>query len=159
MLVDVVVPRVGEAAATITITQWFKQTGDRVEEGEPLFEIDTDKVLISVEAADSGELVEVLLEAGSEVLPLAVAARMECADDGRAVASAQREVPTADATVGGESDRVTAASASVGTVGATAVGIERPARSRRASPKARRIYGHLTFRDMKPRGLRNRSSP
>ena len=39
-----------------TVLEWFKQEGDTVEAGEPLLEIETDKVNMEIEATDSGVL-------------------------------------------------------------------------------------------------------
>jgi pyruvate/2-oxoglutarate dehydrogenase complex dihydrolipoamide acyltransferase (E2) component len=44
-----------------TIVAWHKSPGDRVEEGEPIVEIETDKVEMQVEAPVSGVLREVLV--------------------------------------------------------------------------------------------------
>src|SRR5436305_11929599 len=47
-----------------TITKWLKSPGDTVEKGEPLFEIDTDKVTQEVESDYAGVLLKITLEAG-----------------------------------------------------------------------------------------------
>jgi pyruvate dehydrogenase E2 component (dihydrolipoamide acetyltransferase) len=47
-----------------TVTKWLKSPGDRVEKGEPLFEVDTDKVTQEVEADFSGVLLKIALESG-----------------------------------------------------------------------------------------------
>jgi len=47
-----------------TITKWLKSEGDTVEKGEPLFEIDTDKVTQEVEADFGGVLLKIALESG-----------------------------------------------------------------------------------------------
>ncbi len=49
------------------IGTWLKQVGDRVERGEPIVEVETDKATIEMEATQSGTLVEVVAEAGAEV--------------------------------------------------------------------------------------------
>ncbi|MDX6361444.1 MAG: hypothetical protein QOC85_447, partial [Streptomyces sp.] len=41
---DVTMPQLGETVAEATVTRWLRETGDRVTEGEPLFEVSTDKV-------------------------------------------------------------------------------------------------------------------
>jgi pyruvate dehydrogenase E2 component (dihydrolipoamide acetyltransferase) len=47
-----------------TITKWLKSPGDKVEKGEPLFEIDTDKVTQEVESDFAGVLLKITLESG-----------------------------------------------------------------------------------------------
>jgi pyruvate dehydrogenase E2 component (dihydrolipoamide acetyltransferase) len=47
-----------------TITKWLKSEGDTVEKGEPLFEIDTDKVTQEVESDFEGVLLKIALESG-----------------------------------------------------------------------------------------------
>jgi len=47
-----------------TIVKWLKSEGDRVEKGEPLYELDTDKVTQEVEADASGVLLKIAVEGG-----------------------------------------------------------------------------------------------
>jgi len=47
-----------------TITKWLKSEGDTVEKGEPLFEVDTDKVTQEVEADFAGVLLKIALASG-----------------------------------------------------------------------------------------------
>src|SRR6476646_7175837 len=47
-----------------TIVKWLKAEGDRVEKGEPLYELDTDKVTQEVEAEVSGVLLKIQVETG-----------------------------------------------------------------------------------------------
>jgi pyruvate dehydrogenase E2 component (dihydrolipoamide acetyltransferase) len=50
-----------------TIVRWLKAVGDRVEKGEPLYELDTEKVTQEVEAEASGVLLEILAGEGDEI--------------------------------------------------------------------------------------------
>jgi 2-oxoglutarate dehydrogenase E2 component (dihydrolipoamide succinyltransferase) len=59
--VDVTVPQLGETVAEATVTRWLKQVGEPVREGEPLFEVATDKVDTEVPAAAGGTLSEILV--------------------------------------------------------------------------------------------------
>ena len=47
-----------------TIVKWLKSEGDRVERGEPLYELDTEKVTQEVEAEASGVLLKIAIPAG-----------------------------------------------------------------------------------------------
>ncbi len=64
MASEVKLPRLGQGMEAGTVTKWLKAPGDRVEKGEPLFEVDTDKVTQEVEADFSGVLLKIALEAG-----------------------------------------------------------------------------------------------
>src|SRR5436189_5162072 len=61
---EVKLPRLGQGMESGTIVKWLKAEGDKVEKGEPLFEIDTDKVTQEVEADFSGTLLKIALESG-----------------------------------------------------------------------------------------------
>jgi pyruvate dehydrogenase E2 component (dihydrolipoamide acetyltransferase) len=56
MAIEVVVPEVGEAGMEITFAGWLLQDGDAVEIGDALFEIDTSKATLEVEAFAAGTL-------------------------------------------------------------------------------------------------------
>ena len=47
-----------------TIVRWLKSEGDEVQKGEPLFELDTDKVTQEVEADVGGVLLKILVDEG-----------------------------------------------------------------------------------------------
>jgi pyruvate dehydrogenase E2 component (dihydrolipoamide acetyltransferase) len=61
---EVKLPRLGQGMEAGTITKWLKEPGDTVEKGEPLFEIDTDKVTQEVESDYAGVLLKITLESG-----------------------------------------------------------------------------------------------
>ena len=65
-LVPVKVPSVGESITSGVIGSWKKKNGDTVASGDPLFEIETDKVTSEVFAETSGTL-EILVAEGTEV--------------------------------------------------------------------------------------------
>ncbi len=69
MAEEIVVPQVGEAVDEVLLVRWFKQEGDAVQKGEPLFEVDTDKVTMDVEAFSDGVLERILVTEGSGVMP------------------------------------------------------------------------------------------
>ena len=57
-------PRLGQGMEAGTIVKWLKSEGDRVEKGEPLYELDTDKATQEVEAEESGVLLKIAVESG-----------------------------------------------------------------------------------------------
>src|SRR3954468_18959317 len=66
MATEVTLPRLGQGMESGTIVKWLKSEGDRVEKGDPLYELDTDKVTQEVEADASGVLLKIAV-AGGEV--------------------------------------------------------------------------------------------
>jgi pyruvate dehydrogenase E2 component (dihydrolipoyllysine-residue acetyltransferase) len=64
---DVSLPRLGQGMEAGTIVRWLKSEGDTVEKGEPLYELDTDKVTQEVEADASGVLLKILAGEGEEI--------------------------------------------------------------------------------------------
>jgi pyruvate dehydrogenase E2 component (dihydrolipoamide acetyltransferase) len=69
MAKKVVMPALGMAQETGTLIHWFKAAGDRVNQGEPLMEIETDKATVEVEAPASGILASVGAQPG-DVVPV-----------------------------------------------------------------------------------------
>ncbi|MDR7439111.1 MAG: dihydrolipoamide acetyltransferase family protein [Armatimonadota bacterium] len=65
---EVIMPKMGDAMVTGRILAWRKRHGERVEKGEPLLEIETDKVNVEVESEASGTL-HILVPEG-EVVPV-----------------------------------------------------------------------------------------
>ncbi len=64
---EVIVPSLGESITEATIGKWIKNLGEKVIKGEPLVEIETDKVTQELYAEYNGVLEEVLFEEEEEV--------------------------------------------------------------------------------------------
>jgi pyruvate dehydrogenase E2 component (dihydrolipoamide acetyltransferase) len=64
MASEVKLPRLGQGMESGTVTKWLKNEGDAVEKGEPLYEIDTDKVTQEVESDFAGVLLKIALREG-----------------------------------------------------------------------------------------------
>src|SRR5436309_8543533 len=64
MATEIKLPRLGQGMEAGTIVKWLKSEGDRVEKGEPLYELDTDKVTQEVEADASGVLLKIAVAEG-----------------------------------------------------------------------------------------------
>jgi pyruvate dehydrogenase E2 component (dihydrolipoyllysine-residue acetyltransferase) len=62
--VEVKLPRLGQGMEAGTIVRWLKSEGEPVSKGEPLFELDTDKVTQEVEAEADGVLLKIVLPEG-----------------------------------------------------------------------------------------------
>jgi pyruvate dehydrogenase E2 component (dihydrolipoamide acetyltransferase) len=67
MAYEVIMPKAGMAMETGKIVKWLKNEGDVIETGEPLLEIETDKVNMEVEAMNSGTLLKILAFEGDEI--------------------------------------------------------------------------------------------
>jgi pyruvate dehydrogenase E2 component (dihydrolipoyllysine-residue acetyltransferase) len=61
---EVKLPRLGQGMESGTVRKWLKAEGEQVAKGEPLFEIDTDKVTQEVESDFAGVLLRIALEEG-----------------------------------------------------------------------------------------------
>jgi len=86
---QVTLPRLGQGMESGTIVRWLKSEGDRVEKGEPLYELDTEKVTQEVEADASGVLLRILAKEGEEIdVGKAVAV---IGEEGEEVAEAEAE--------------------------------------------------------------------
>ena len=66
MIIEVKVPSVGESVTSGVVSAWHKKSGEFVNEGEPLFALETDKVSTDVVAQKSGVL-ETKVPEGQEV--------------------------------------------------------------------------------------------
>jgi len=64
MATEVKLPRLGQGMESGTIVKWLKSEGEHVEKGEPLYELDTDKVTQEVEADASGVLLKIAVSEG-----------------------------------------------------------------------------------------------
>jgi pyruvate dehydrogenase E2 component (dihydrolipoamide acetyltransferase) len=75
--VEVVMPKFGLTMIEGTIQKWFKAEGETINAGEPLFEVETEKVLYEVEAPAAGTVAKLLYPSEAVVavgLPVAVIA-------------------------------------------------------------------------------------
>jgi pyruvate dehydrogenase E2 component (dihydrolipoamide acetyltransferase) len=64
MATEIKLPRLGQGMESGTIVKWLKSEGEPVEKGEPLYELDTDKVTQEVEADASGVLLMIAVQEG-----------------------------------------------------------------------------------------------
>jgi pyruvate dehydrogenase E2 component (dihydrolipoamide acetyltransferase) len=64
MATEIKLPRLGQGMESGTIVKWLKSEGDKVQKGEPLYELDTDKVTQEVEADASGVLLKIAVVEG-----------------------------------------------------------------------------------------------
>lgn len=92
--IDVTAPVEQEGTKAI-VKSWYITVGESVREGDPLVELETDKVAVEVPAPASGVLSEILIDADGEAAPGAVLGRLAGAGEARA-AEAPAEVRRAN---------------------------------------------------------------
>jgi pyruvate dehydrogenase E2 component (dihydrolipoamide acetyltransferase) len=89
---EIKLPRLGQGMEAGTVTKWLKAEGDTVAKGEPLFEVDTDKVTQEVESDFAGVLLKIGLASGEAPVGQTIA---WIGEQGEAV-SAETETASSD---------------------------------------------------------------
>lgn len=80
MRVEVLLPQWGMGMSEGTVTEWLKNIGDRVEEDEPLAEIEAEKATQELESPATGILTEILVQKGEDAKVRTVIAIIETDD-------------------------------------------------------------------------------
>src|SRR5277367_1178099 len=134
MAVSIVMPALEMAQETGKIISWLKKEGDTIAKGEPIAEIETDKVVLEVEAAADGVLAGVTASAG-DVIPV-----------GKTIAwiVAPGETPPVETAPAGPAARTMTEQSKQAVASSAATSSARPANADvKASPKARRMAQEL----------------
>jgi pyruvate dehydrogenase E2 component (dihydrolipoamide acetyltransferase) len=66
-MVEVTMPKMGDAMEEGTLVEWIKKEGDSVREGEPIANIQTDKATVEMESPGTGTLAGLLIQEGDTV--------------------------------------------------------------------------------------------
>jgi pyruvate dehydrogenase E2 component (dihydrolipoamide acetyltransferase) len=90
MATEVKLPRLGQGMESGTIVKWLKSEGEKVEKGEALYELDTDKVTQEVEADASGVLLKIAIAEGEVEVGKTIAV---IGEEGEQVETAAAEPP------------------------------------------------------------------
>lgn len=98
MRVQVVMPQLGESIVEGTIVEWHKKVGDRVQKGDELFTITTDKVDTGVPATEDGVLAEVFVGVDEVVSVGQLVATIDTAADASPAAEAPQSAAAAEPT-------------------------------------------------------------
>jgi pyruvate dehydrogenase E2 component (dihydrolipoamide acetyltransferase) len=56
------IPKVGLVMEAVKVVRWLKNVGDDVAAGEPLLEVETEKSVVEIEAAATGQLTQILVQ-------------------------------------------------------------------------------------------------
>jgi pyruvate dehydrogenase E2 component (dihydrolipoamide acetyltransferase) len=140
MATEIKLPRLGQGMESGTIVKWLKSEGDNVEKGEPLYELDTDKVTQEVEADASGVLLKIAVAEGEVEVGKTIAVIGEQGETVEVSEDGQEEGSPARAR---EQERGRGRQASASDTSEAVTQIREPAPSGngriKASPLARRI--------------------
>ena len=143
---EVKLPQLGQSVEEAYIVTWFKQEGDAIEEGEPLFSVQTDKAEIECESTASGTLRKILVEPDIIVPVLCVVALVGDGDEALPDLT-QYEIsssaPPAAAPAAGSATPAVAASAQTTAASAGPAPVAPPTGSGIASPRAKRRANEL----------------
>jgi pyruvate dehydrogenase E2 component (dihydrolipoamide acetyltransferase) len=144
MATEVKLPRLGQGMESGTIVRWLKSEGDQVEKGDPLYELDTDKVTQEVEADASGVLLKIAIAEGEVEVGKTIAVIGEQGEEVSATEVPESEQEEGSPAPAREADREEGRRASVETATAGEVRELRPEPADnggriKASPLARRI--------------------
>jgi pyruvate dehydrogenase E2 component (dihydrolipoamide acetyltransferase) len=105
MPIEVRLPDLGDAITHARLTTWLKQAGDRIDAGEAIAEVETDKTNVEIEAPGSGTLLHIHVAEGTDDVAvntlLAVIGEAQAVEAAPAVA-ADRASPPAVSGDGGE---------------------------------------------------------
>lgn len=94
---EIKIPELAESITEGTIAEWLVKVGDKIEKGDPIVELETDKVNVEVNSDFSGVITEVLQEEGNDVAVGDVIAKLD--ENGTAgAAPAQAEAPQKEET-------------------------------------------------------------
>jgi len=66
-MAEIIMPKMGDAMTEGKVVRWYKKAGDAVKKGEPVLEIETDKVNLDLEAEQDGTVGEVTAQEGQMV--------------------------------------------------------------------------------------------
>ncbi len=142
---EVILPKLGQTMEEGTIVEWLKEEGDPVSEGDVLFQVESDKAVLEVEARADGVLRKILVGEGTEVpvlTPVGIIADPDedigGALEGKGEAPEAEEAPEAPAAPADEK-----APTATGEEAAPEAASEAPSREGRlfASPRARKTAG------------------
>lgn len=93
----VIMPKMGDGMEEGTLLRWLKNVGDQIDAGDPIAEIETDKVALEIEAAESGFLIQTLVNEGQTV-PIGTAiAQIGAEGEQPGTAAPVAETPVAEA--------------------------------------------------------------
>ena len=67
MIKELKLPKMSDTMDTGQITKWLVKEGDFINKGDPIFEMQTDKVNLEVESLDEGVLLKIVGKEGDDI--------------------------------------------------------------------------------------------
>lgn len=144
MAYEIKMPQLGLTMSEGTITKWFKQVGEAVNQGELLFEVATDKITNQIESTATGVLIEILVAEGGVAKVQANLAWVGSADEKVAGVSAPAVLTATEAPEQAGKDGTKEAVALAAVPAAKAPAVEADGWVK-ASPAARKMAGDLNI--------------
>jgi pyruvate dehydrogenase E2 component (dihydrolipoamide acetyltransferase) len=141
-VIPILMPKAGQSMEEGTITKWHVKPGAQIKKGDVIFEVETDKANMDVEAADAGRLARIIVgDGGTLAVLLPVAFLADNDADVDAFIASEGGVPTATSTAPKAPGAASASAATLAPVREHAVSA--PATSDggrvKASPAARKV--------------------
>src|SRR5258705_268755 len=124
-MTNIVVPQLGESVVEARVARWLKKEGDRVEVGEPVVELETEKIDLEVNAERGGVIASIKHKEGDDV------------KIGELLAVVDESAPAPAVTPAGNGSK--ASQPAPPTQSAPPASPAQPASTSRATPTARRI--------------------
>jgi pyruvate dehydrogenase E2 component (dihydrolipoamide acetyltransferase) len=137
-VIPVLMPQAGQSMEEGTLVKWHVKAGDRIKKGQIIFEIETDKATMEVEAVDEGRLSRIVLEEGGVKKvkePVAYLAENDKDVDAFIASEASTEQTTTTSPTPGQSEAKRSAAPDSASAPATMTESSRV----KASPAARRV--------------------
>ncbi|WND02335.1 pyruvate dehydrogenase complex E1 component subunit beta [Temperatibacter marinus] len=97
MAIEITMPALSPTMEKGTLAKWLVKEGDSIESGDVIAEIETDKATMEVEAVDEGVVAQILVEEGSEDVPVGQLIAL-VAEEGEDASSIEAK-PSADVSV------------------------------------------------------------
>ena len=135
----IIMPKLGFNMDEGKLVEWYKNEGDAVKKGEPLFSVETDKTNMDIEATGDGVVKALLINAGDKIpvtLPIAVVAG---ADEDASALIAQAKAELADGGVAVEAEEAPTAAAPAKEEPKKAAAPAAADGKRKITPRARRV--------------------
>ncbi|MFQ5984432.1 MAG: pyruvate dehydrogenase complex dihydrolipoamide acetyltransferase [Alphaproteobacteria bacterium] len=97
MPIKILMPQLSPTMAEGNLVRWLKEEGDKVQSGDVIAEIETDKATMDVEAVDEGVLGKIVVAEGTEGVPVnsVIAVMLEEGEDPAALADVEAAPPPA----------------------------------------------------------------
>ena len=70
MSIEILMPALSPTMTEGNLSKWLVKEGDKVNSGDVIAEIETDKATMEIESADEGTVTKILIKEGTESVPV-----------------------------------------------------------------------------------------